>query len=111
MIDSERVCDAIGALRSPSEIAQWAERFAVLGEKHRLTLLICVAEGGPISVTDLAVATGMEGARVSQLLRLLRSAGLVSAQRDGRIVRYTLADQDILAVLPLRASSAAHRTA
>jgi DNA-binding transcriptional ArsR family regulator len=50
-------------------------------------------------VTDLAVAAGMNDTTVSAALRLLRAAGVVAAQRDGRIIRYSLADAEIGALL------------
>ncbi len=111
MIDSERVCEAIGSLAPANELAEWAGRFALLGDTSRLRLLICIAEAGPICVTDLAVATRMDDARVSQLLRLLRTAGLVSSERDGRVVRYALADEKVRAVIPVARLSGVHRSA
>lgn len=95
VLDDERVCKAIAALGEPANVAAWAERFAVVGDPSRLTLLICIARAGPISVTDLATAADMNDTAVSQALRLLRASGIVVAERDGRIVRYELADQRI----------------
>jgi DNA-binding transcriptional ArsR family regulator len=95
VLDDERVCRAIAALGEPSNIAAWAERFAVVGDPSRLALLICIARAGPISVTDLATAADMNDTTVSQALRLLRASGIVTPHRDGRIVRYELADTRI----------------
>jgi DNA-binding transcriptional ArsR family regulator len=39
-------------------------------------------------VSDLAVAVGMSDSAVSHALRLLRGHGMVSAHREGRLVRY-----------------------
>ena len=50
-------------------------------------------------MTDLAVATGMNATAVSQALRLLRAAGMVAAHRDGRVIRYTLTDPTVAALL------------
>lgn len=94
-IDGHRACEAIGALGDPENIAIWAQRFSLLADPGRLSLLICIRAAGPISVTDLALATGITDTTVSQALRLLRAAGVVAPQRDGRIVRYTLADEAI----------------
>jgi len=94
-IDGHRACQAIGALGDPENIAIWAQRFSLLADPGRLSLLICIQAAGPISVTDLALATGITDTTVSQALRLLRAADIVVAQRDGRIVRYTLADEAI----------------
>lgn len=101
VIDAARVCQAIAALGEPGEVAACAERFALLGDPGRLSLLLCIRRAGPISVTDLALATGMHDTTVSQALRLLRAAGVVTAHRDGRIVRYVLADHAIEPLLAL----------
>lgn len=94
-IDGHRACQAIEALGDPEGVAIWAQRFSLLADPGRLALLICIQAAGPISVTDLALATGITDTTVSQALRLLRTAGVVAPQRDGRIVRYTLADEAI----------------
>jgi DNA-binding transcriptional ArsR family regulator len=98
-IDDHRACEAIAALGDPAVVATWAQRFSLLADPGRLTLLICIRAAGPIAVTDLALAAGMNDTTVSQALRLLRAAGLVAAQRDGRIIRYSLADEETGALL------------
>ena len=100
-IDGHRACEAIEALGEPGEVEAWAARFALLSDPHRLAVLICIRRAGPISVTDLALATGMNATAVSQALRLLRVAGAVAGDRDGRVIRYTLADETLGRVLAL----------
>lgn len=95
ILEGERVCEAIDAIGPPAEVVAWAGRFGLLGDASRLALLLAISRAGPISVTDLAVATDMNDAAVSQSLRLLRAAGTVVAHRDGRIIRYELADDHI----------------
>jgi DNA-binding transcriptional ArsR family regulator len=94
-IDDHRACEAIAALGDPAAVASWAQVFSLLADPGRLTLLICIRAAGPIAVTDLAVAAGMNDTAVSQALRLLRAAGLVAAQRDGRVIRYSLAQEAV----------------
>jgi DNA-binding transcriptional ArsR family regulator len=106
VIDGHRVCHAIESLGEPGGISSWAARFSLLAEPGRLSLLLCIWRAGPISVTDLAVATGMHDTTVSQALRLLRAAGVIAPQRDGRIIRYTLTDQAIQPLLALTAAAA-----
>jgi DNA-binding transcriptional ArsR family regulator len=111
-IDGHRACQAIGALGDPEVVASWAQRFSLLADPGRLSLLVCIRAAGPISVTDLALATGMNDTTVSQALRLLRAARVVAPQRDGRIVRYTLAEEVIGSLLermsPLAAMTPPH---
>ncbi len=100
IIDGERVCEAIAAITCPSaDIQARAQAFAVLGDPTRLTLLIAIKAAGPISVSDLAAATGLNDTTVSQTLRYLRAAQVVTAERDGRVIRYQLAGGPIAALL------------
>jgi DNA-binding transcriptional ArsR family regulator len=62
-------------------------------------LLTCIKAAGPISVSDLAAATGINDTTVSQTLRYLRAAQAVTAERDGRIIRYQLCQGPVAALL------------
>ena len=99
VIDGERVCEAIEALGDPAAIHARARVFALLGDPTRLTLLTCIQAAGPISVSDLAAATGINDTTVSQTLRYLRASDAVAAERDGRIIRYRLASTRITTLL------------
>ena len=109
IIDGERVCQAIAALDHPDLMRDRARRFALLGNPTRLTLLTCIHVAGPISVSDLAAATGIADTTVSQTLRHLRASQTVIAERDGRVMRYRLADTSIAELLPHREPTAARR--
>lgn len=85
--------------------AEFALIAKVLAHPHRLELLEHAAQGA-MSVEMLAGRVGLSVANASQHLRRLRDAGLVTAERDGKFVRYVLADD---AVLDLIAS--VHRVA
>lgn len=98
-IDEHTVCDAIEGIGDPERIAVWASRFDLLREPGRLALLLAVHRAGPIAVSDLSLATGINDTGVSQALRLLRASGTVAAERDGRVVRYRLTDPQIAALL------------
>jgi DNA-binding transcriptional ArsR family regulator len=99
VIDGERVCQAIAALDSREAIQARARLFALLGDPTRLMLLTCIKAAGPISVSDLAAATGVQDTTVSQTLRHLRATQTVTAERDGRVIRYRLADPAVAALL------------
>ncbi|HLH59191.1 MAG TPA: metalloregulator ArsR/SmtB family transcription factor [Streptosporangiaceae bacterium] len=99
VIDGERVCQAIEALGDPDSVRTRAQYFAVLADPTRLALLTCIGAAGPISVSDLAVATGLHDTTISQALRYLRAAQVVSSERDGRVIRYQLADSPVTALL------------
>jgi ArsR family transcriptional regulator, lead/cadmium/zinc/bismuth-responsive transcriptional repressor len=99
IIDEERVCEAIAALGDPEAVRARAQHFAVLADPTRLVLLTCIGAAGPISVSDLAAATGLNDTTVSQALRYLRATQIVTAERDGRVIRYLLADSPVAALL------------
>jgi len=92
IIDGDQVCAAIEALQHGETIQASAQRFSILGDPTRLRLLVAIQAAGPISVSDLAVATALTDDHVSQTLRFLRASHTVTAERDGRIVRYQLTD-------------------
>ncbi|MEU3274194.1 metalloregulator ArsR/SmtB family transcription factor [Saccharomonospora sp. NPDC006951] len=92
LIDPERVEAAVKGLGDRESVSRWAERFSVIADPSRLSLLVCIHYAGEICVSDLASAAGMSDTAVSQALRLLRAHGLVSAHRDGRVVYYRLTD-------------------
>jgi len=101
VIDGERICQAIAALDSPEVIQARARQFALLADPTRLTLLTAIKAAGPISVSDLAAATGINDATVSQTLRHLRASQTVIAERDGRVIRYRLASTAVAALLAI----------
>jgi DNA-binding transcriptional ArsR family regulator len=98
-IDGHRVCEAIAAIGEADHVRTWADRFSLLADPRRLALLIALDRTGPLAVSDLAVATGMNDPATSQALRLLRAAGVVAGEREGRVVRYRVVDQEVAALL------------
>ncbi|MFF7330373.1 ArsR/SmtB family transcription factor [Streptomyces sp. NPDC090306] len=99
VIDGHRVCDAIAAIGDPGHVRTWADRFSLLADPKRLALLLALQRTGPLAVSDLAVATGMNDPAVSQALRLLRAAGVVEGEKEGRVVRYRLVDLEMGSLL------------
>ena len=85
--------------------AEFAVIAKALAHPHRLELLEHAAQG-PMSVETLAERVGLSVANASQHLRQLREAGLVTAERDGKFVRYALADDAALDLI-----SSVHRVA
>lgn len=64
--------------------------FAALADPTRRRLLDELSEGGPRSATELAPGYAMSRQAVVKHLGVLADAGLVTARRDGRDVRYQL---------------------
>ncbi len=68
----------------PSEI------FKVLSVKTRIQIIEFLKEDGPIGAKDLAEKLGITVAAVSQHLKLLKHAGLVSSERKGFFIPYSI---------------------
>ncbi|MGH2428355.1 MAG: ArsR/SmtB family transcription factor [Candidatus Limnocylindria bacterium] len=72
-----------------------AEVLKALASPRRIEILHALGTG-PIEVGRLARSLGASQPNVSQHLAVLRGAGLVEAERQGREVRYRLADPDVM---------------
>jgi DNA-binding transcriptional ArsR family regulator len=72
-----------------------AEVLKTLASPRRLEILHRLADG-PRGVGHLAAELRLGQPNVSQHLAVLRAAGLVEAERDGREVRYRLSDPDVM---------------
>ncbi|CAM5659599.1 Winged helix-turn-helix transcriptional regulator OS=Streptomyces cyaneofuscatus OX=66883 GN=G3I52_09150 PE=4 SV=1 [Streptomyces cyaneofuscatus] len=83
--------DAVGT-------ADVAATLQALATPSRLYILARLQEG-PCSVGDLAEAVGMENSACSHQLRLLRNLGLVTGERQGRSIIYSLYDNHVAELL------------
>ena len=72
-----------------------AEVLKVLANPTRLDMIHRLADG-PTEVGRLAEAIGTSQPHASQHLAVLRSSGLVEAERHGREIRYRLTDPDVI---------------
>jgi DNA-binding transcriptional ArsR family regulator len=80
-----------------------AEVLKTLASPRRLEILHALARG-PMEVGRLAELIGASQPNVSQHLGVLRGAGIVESTRDGREVRYRLADPDVMVACGLMRS-------
>jgi ArsR family transcriptional regulator len=72
-----------------------ADVLKTLASPRRLEIIHRLAEG-PRDVTRLADELGISQPNASQHLAVMRSAGIVEAERNGREVIYRLADPDVV---------------
>ena len=72
-----------------------ADVLKTLANPRRLEIVHLLAEG-PREVGRLAEEMGISQPNVSQHLAVMRSAGVVEAEREGREVRYRLSDPEII---------------
>jgi ArsR family transcriptional regulator len=85
------------SIRNPKQALyqQFAIVAKALGHPLRLEIIEHLAQGSR-SVEALAAKLGQPVANISQHLQALRRGGIVSAERDGKFVRYSLADASVL---------------
>ena len=75
----------------------WARVFRILGEPTRLKLLTAIHFAGQYgsTVSELAEATGVRVPTASAALRAMEATGTVKSERDGRVIRYAIASDDV----------------
>lgn len=86
------------SIRNPKQalFEQFAAVAKALGNPQRLEMIEQLAQG-PRTVEALAAKLSLPIANVSQHLQAMRRTGLVTSERDGKFVRYRLADESVLA--------------
>jgi DNA-binding transcriptional ArsR family regulator len=85
----------------PGEPDLVAKYFRGLGDGTRVRILGLLEERGEMSVSELIAAVGQAQSKVSNHLACLRWCGFVDARREGRTVRYRIADRRVAEMLAL----------
>ena len=80
------------------EMYDLAELFKVFGDSSRIKILFALFSH-EICVCDLAESVSMTQSAVSHQLKILKSAGLVKARRDGKQMMYSLADDHVRSII------------
>jgi len=79
---------------------QLAETFGLLSDPTRLSVVLACSKGD-ISAGDIAQEVGSSPSLVSHHLRLLKAAHMVRAERRGKHIFYSLADECVRDVLKI----------
>lgn len=90
-IDPDRVAHARSRLPSAEDAARLTGLLSMMADPVRLRLIYALDVVEELCVGDLALALQVSEDSVSYALRLLRSAGLVVARKQGRVVFNRLA--------------------
>jgi DNA-binding transcriptional ArsR family regulator len=85
-----------------------AALFRLLGDPTRIRILLALADADEPCVHEIASVVGANETKVSQALRLLRTAGIVRNRREGRHVRYRLDDDHVRTLLDATCRHLAH---
>jgi DNA-binding transcriptional ArsR family regulator len=86
-------------LPTPAARARVLALFQALAHEGRLAVLFALSRRGPMNVSALQDLTGLEQSALSHQLRVLREAGLVEAERDGKSMVYALDDTHVAHVI------------
>ncbi len=90
-VDLEGVGTARAALISVDDAGRLAGLLGLIADPVRSRLLFALSTVERLCVGDLALALEVTDDAVSYALRMLRTAGLVTFRKEGRVVYYSLA--------------------
>lgn len=74
-----------------ADVAALADFFRMIGSDTRLKILLAL-DGRELCAGHLAEAVGMTPSAVSNQLKALRQARLITVRREGKMLYYSLAD-------------------
>ena len=92
-MDAPRAEEIREGLPGVEVVREAAERARALSDPTRLMLAAALREGEELCVCDLAWISGRAQNLVSHHLRSLRSHGMVTSRRDGKLVMYSLTSE------------------
>ncbi|MCD9198644.1 ArsR/SmtB family transcription factor [Aeromicrobium wangtongii] len=78
---------------APGEPLDWVGTFGLLSDPTRMKILLAIHDRPDSAVFELAEATALPTNTVTQALRTLHHAGVVSVRREGRYRRWTLVQE------------------
>ncbi len=107
-VDAGRVTSVSTTLLDVDEAVDVADMFRLLGDPTRVRILYALLEAGELCVCDIAAVVETTDTKVSQAMRLLRSAGVVRNRRGGRNIFYRLDDGHVRMLLDLSREHVAH---
>jgi DNA-binding transcriptional ArsR family regulator len=90
-VDPARVLAARSALITEADARRLSELLALVADPVRSRVLIALGAVESLCVGDLALALRTSQDTASYALKLLRTAGLVTYRKEGRVVFYSLA--------------------
>lgn len=85
---------------NPTSIALQAKLFRGFADPSRLSIMEALRDG-EMTVSEIVEATELGQSNISNHLACLRDCGLVTAEQDGRYVRYRLSDPRVERLLAM----------
>lgn len=81
------------------DVIRGAELLKVLGNPVRLGVILELEEHGEQCVHELVASLDVSQPLMSQHLRVLRQANLIVGRRDGKEIRYLIADDHVIHIV------------
>ena len=91
-VDAQRVAHARARLPTRDDTARLTSVLSLMADPTRARVLFALDVAEELCVGDLALALEANEDAVGYALRLLRTAGLVTNRKAGRVVYYRLAE-------------------
>ena len=96
--DDEAVRTALNV--TEDDLAEMAELFKLFGDSTRIRILYALWQGER-NVTEICSALEMNPSAISHQLKLLKTARLVTARREGKQMIYSLADDHVKTIIAM----------
>ena len=90
-IDPGAVASASARMLAPRDERRMARMLEGLCDPTRVKIVRALSADNTLAAGDLAHVIGRSRSATSQHLKVLRDLGAVTSQREGNVVRYTLA--------------------
>lgn len=90
------------------QIANITVMLKALADSNRLQLLLLLQQTGEVCVSEIVSMTQEKMTTISNRLKQLHDAGLVSKRRDGQHILYALEDEHVEALLTNLLAHAQH---
>ncbi|HZJ48993.1 MAG TPA: metalloregulator ArsR/SmtB family transcription factor [Acidimicrobiia bacterium] len=91
------------------EVELAAKLFRTLGDATRLEIVEMLLNG-PLHQKEIVDSVGLSQGQVSHHLSCLTWCGLISAERDGRLVEYRIANPRVVAIVDMAKAFLEHST-
>ena len=100
VIHIDLVRKAEKSLPREETLYELADFFKIFGDSTRIKILWTLFIS-PMCVCDMCAALGMEQSAISHQLRILKQSRLVKYRRDGKVMYYSLDDDQVKGIINL----------
>lgn len=98
LLDSYTAVQVADSMPNGGRLGALADFFDALSDVTRLKI-VCALSVSSMCVTDLSALTGINQTTASHQLRILRTEGIVTAARQGKVMFYSLNDCGISKIM------------